>query len=108
MIDQILGEIETLDREMERTEAGDVDQFDHLMHRRATALQRLSKIRVQWEPEQTQRLANLGRTTETMQDRIHFLRGHAVEDMGLLQRHDQLLKLISGTACNPCYVDYSG
>ena len=95
MIDQILGEIETLDRNIERTEAGDANQFDLLMQKRATALTELSKMRVDWKPAQVERLANLGRATEIMQDRFHFLRGHAVEDMGLLQRHDQLLNLIS-------------
>ena len=108
MIDQILAEIETLDRNIERTEAGDTNQFDHLMQKRATALTELSKMRGEWKPAQAERLRNLGRTTEIMLDRFHFLRGHTVEDMGLLQRHDQLLNLISSTASNPCYVDYSG
>ncbi len=108
MIDQILDEIETLDRHIERTEAGDTDQFNHLLQTRATALAQLSKMRVEWTPEQAERLRNLVRATEIMQDRFHFLRGHAVEDMGLLQRHDQLLNTISNTASNPCYVDYSG
>ena len=108
MIDQILDEIEALDREIDRIEPDDMDQFNHLMQQRTAALGRLSKKPVLWPPEHVERLANLGRSTTTMQDRFQFLRGHAVEDMGLLQRHDQLLHQISNTASNPCYVDYSG
>ena len=33
-----------------------------------------------------------------MRDRFSYLRGHAVEDMGLLQRHDQLLHLFVAVA----------
>ena len=108
MIEKLLTAIENLDKNISDTNPEEAEQFVLLVNQRATSLNKLNKADGQWLPSQTERLAAIGRATGQMQERFHFLRGHAVEDMGLLQRHDQLLHLMLVETSNPCYVDYSG
>ena len=108
MTSQLLNDIEELDRRIDATDAADAPLLGRLLEQRAQTISKLCTLQTQWLPSHIERLAVLGKKTDTMRARFQFLHSHAVDAMALHNRHDRLLHLISGTGANPCYVDYSG
>ena len=101
-----LCELQRLDSQIDATAGENFERLEVLMEERTRCCALLAK----GLPEDADRLAVLRAmedSTKALKDRFAFLRNNSAEDLGLLQRQDQLLRLLSPKETDPAYMDYS-
>ena len=106
-MNSLLNQIEALDREIAAEPDRPVDNLTALLDRRTALCCRLLPSLKAADETTLARISGILANTEHIRQSLALLRSKAVEDQALLERQDDLLKLLNPVHESPCYVDYS-